>query len=547
MSAMTLPGGDSFDGYVISEEGAWCWFADPRAIHHRSDDGQIDNTYIGYIDTHGTIKAMQIDWKNGRKEEVLVRSCFQPDDHDCPTFLVLPDDRVMIFYSRHTDERCFYYRVTREKGDLTTFGEERKLLTRNNTTYPSPFILSDDPEHIYLCWRGINWHPTIGCLRMPDEDGVTDFEYEPLQIVQSTGARPYAKYASNGKDRIYVTYTTGHPDNEYPNFVYCNAINPVTLELEDIEGRKLAQLKDGPHHVNSKTDYLKANPAAVVDHSDSRDWVWEMALDSNERPVIAMVKISADKKSHKYYHVAWTGKKWKATYLADAGGHFHQSPDIEHCYSGGMTFDGSDSQCIYGSVPVSGKNGTVYEIVKFQVRRNGSVQKTQVTFNSEKNNSRPYYLPGPSNDLSLIWMNGDYYDWIVSEARPLGFSTSARSIIPLPDGVDSSAQTLLEENVSLSDLADKSAGKGLIWNLDGFSYGINRMTMKPFLIIGDKVCNSTNVIGTSDGWKHYRRATDGRWLSPVTPDSIQLRITCCDGVVKTYINGLLDQSAVIQK
>ena len=104
------------------------------------------------------------------KRQVLIRSYFQPDDHNNPTFLVLPDERVMIFYSRHTDEPCFYYRISQVPGDITTLGEEKKILTKDNTTYPSPFILSDDPEHIYLCWRGIRWHPTIARLSLPDEN-----------------------------------------------------------------------------------------------------------------------------------------------------------------------------------------------------------------------------------------------------------------------------------------------------------------------------------------------------------------------------------------
>ena len=47
---------------------------------------------------------MQYDFKKKRQDEVLIRSYFQPDDHNNPTFLVLPDERIMIFYSRHTDE-----------------------------------------------------------------------------------------------------------------------------------------------------------------------------------------------------------------------------------------------------------------------------------------------------------------------------------------------------------------------------------------------------------------------------------------------------------
>ena len=30
--------------YVITDKGAWCWFADPRALHYESKDGSINCT-----------------------------------------------------------------------------------------------------------------------------------------------------------------------------------------------------------------------------------------------------------------------------------------------------------------------------------------------------------------------------------------------------------------------------------------------------------------------------------------------------------------------
>jgi len=227
---------DICEGNVVTKEGAWCWFADPRALHYENKSGTINSTYIGYIDVHGNIKATQHNFLTGKNNEVLIRSCFQPDDHDNPSFLVLPDERIMIFYSRHTDEACFYYRISRKAGDIISLGAEMKIVTSEKTTYPSPFILSDDPTHIYLCWRGINWHPTIARLTIPDAGDKVSIDRGPYQIVQSTGARPYCKYHSNGRDKIYLTYTTGHPDNEYPDYVYFNYIDVNTLQLKDITG-----------------------------------------------------------------------------------------------------------------------------------------------------------------------------------------------------------------------------------------------------------------------------------------------------------------------
>ena len=56
-----------YEGDKLSDEGAWCWFADPRALHYENEKGTINKTYIGYIDIHGNIKAMQYDFKKKRR------------------------------------------------------------------------------------------------------------------------------------------------------------------------------------------------------------------------------------------------------------------------------------------------------------------------------------------------------------------------------------------------------------------------------------------------------------------------------------------------
>ena len=245
----------SYSGTELAKEGAWCWFADPRAM--RVKEGKTDAAYVGYIDNHGAVRALQLDYKRNTAEEVLVRSYFQPDDHNNPTFLALPDGRIMIFYTRHTDEPRFYYRISRRAGDITSLGDEKIIEVKNNTTYPSPFILSDDPQHIYLCWRGIGWHPTIAKLSMPDANDDLKIEWGPYQMVQSTGARPYAKYQSNGKDKIYLSYTTGHPDNELPNWLYFNTININAggePQLCDVNGKVLSTISEGKFNVFKRDD-----------------------------------------------------------------------------------------------------------------------------------------------------------------------------------------------------------------------------------------------------------------------------------------------------
>ena len=582
---MTAQQTETFSGSVVADEGAWCWFADPRAIHYKSADGTIDAAYIGYIDVHGAIKASQVDFKasaEGVQQDVLVRSRFQPDDHNNPTFLVLPDERVMIFYARHTDEPRFYYRISTKKGDITALGEEHEIKVANNTTYPSPFILSDDPEHIYLCWRGINWHPTIAKLSMPDENDKVSIEWGPYQMVQSTGARPYAKYHSNGKDKIYMAYTTGHPDNEWPNWLYFNTINinaqqsedgKVTTnpQLADLKGKVLSTISNGAFKVSKTDSYKSSYPGTILDApSNYRDWVWQIALDKDDHPVVAMVRISNDKNSHQYYYARWNGTSWRLTDLVNGGGRFHPS-NTEYCYSGGMALDEANINDIYLSVPTtSATTGTkVYEIWKYTVDDNGKVTaKEQVTRNSEKNNVRPFVLPGSADSkLRLCWMHGDYYYWLVRTGYPQGYPTGINSDYQLPAPTLQDVAPAFEkvwnmpiassEKVAIEAEGDDRFTLMLNWSIDHSHYGgtlmtmgnmeyaLDAATMKPYVKIGDRTYWSQSILGTSDAWATQSSGTDGKWY--LTKLGTWNATFTYDGKVLTvYREGWIDQKIEVE-
>ncbi len=547
---------------VVAEEGAWCWFADPRALHYENAAGTINATYIGYIDVHGNVKATQYDWKTNKKTDVLIRSYFQPDDHNNPTFVVLPDERVMIFYTRHTDEPCIWYRVSTKPGDITSLGDEKRLATANNTTYPSPFILSDDPNHIYLCWRGINWHPTIARLTMPDGNGDCKFDFGPKQIVQSTGARPYAKYQSNGKDKIYVSYTTGHPDNEMPDWLYFNVIDinkgngPI---LRDLNGKQLSIINNGVFNVSKTDSYASSYPATIVDKTSGvRNWVWQIALDKDENPVIAYPHIDDAKTNHIYYYARWNGSAWKSTKICNAGHAFHKNwNSTERCYSGGMSLDPDNINDLYVSVPT--KNGAfnkdgVYEIWKYTIDDKGTVTGSeQITKDSPKNNARPFVIPGSKNSkLRVTWMQGDYYYWIVRKGYPLGYPTAihcdyawqetARDLTTTKGLTLSSNQTL---NVALAMNTSKYNGT-LLSSADGkFVYALNGSTNYPELTINGTTYKSQNRLLTSDNWATNSTGTSGD-NHPTKVSTWVLTITYDGNVLTTYRNGLVDQVIAVE-
>ena len=553
----------TFAQNVVADEGAWCWFADPRALHYENASGTINATYIGYIDVHGNVKATQYDWVNNRKTDVLIRSYFQPDDHNNPTFIVLPDERVMIFYTRHTDEPCIWYRISQKPGDITALGEEKRLATANNTTYPSPFILSDDPQHIYLCWRGINWHPTIARLTMPDANDDCHFDFGPKQIVQSTGARPYAKYQSNGKDKIFVSYTTGHPDNEMPNWLYFNVIDinngngPI---LRDLKGKQLSIINNGVFNVSKTDSYANNYPATIVDKSANiRNWVWQIALDKDEHPVIGYTHIDDAKTSHVYWHAQWNGTNWVNTWVQYAGHAFHKNwNSTEKCYSGGMALDPEDPSTLYVSLPVKdgqyAKDG-VYEIWKYVVSGGQVVggSETFITTASTKNNARPFVIPGSKNSpMRLAWMNGDYYYWIVKQGYPQGYPTAVHcdynwqeELTQEPGGLDHLPYIALgaDKSVTIGFAMNTSKYEGKLLTIDGakpLTYALDGSDQYPVITIGDKTYKSQNRLLTSDDWATQSTGTSGDNHPTKVPTWV-LTLTYDGKTLTTYRNGLVDQ------
>ncbi|MBQ7462171.1 MAG: glycoside hydrolase family 88 protein [Prevotella sp.] len=551
---------EQYSGNIVADEGAWCWFADPRALHYENTSGTINATYLGYIDVHGNVMATQYDWLTGRKTDVLIRSYFQPDDHNNPTFVVLPDERVMIFYTRHTDEAKIWYRISRKPGDISALGEEKYLATANNTTYPSPFILSDDPTHIYLCWRGINWHPTIARLTMPDADDNCQFDFGPKQIVQSTGARPYAKYQSNGKDKIYLSYTTGHPDNEMPDWLYFNVIDinngngPI---LRDIKGTELKKVADGVFNVNKQSSYASSYPLTIVDNSSNiRNWVWQITLDENENPVIAYPHIDDAKTTHVYWYARWNGTEWKRTWVQYGGHAFHQNwNSTERCYSGGMTIDPDNIHDLYLSIPTSGgeysKDG-VYEIWKYTINDAGEVAgKEQITRNSAKNNVRPFIIPGSKNSpMRLAWMNGDYYYWMVQKNYPKGYPTDIRCdhewtetqrdvAAAEADGISLSVGQTLQLTLAMNDA---NYGGTLLATADGTTlrYALDAASQYPELTLSGTTYRSQNRLLTSDNWATNSTGTSGD-NHPTKLQTWVLTIVNDGKTLTVYRNGLVDQ------
>ncbi|MCE5248999.1 BNR repeat-containing protein [bacterium] len=377
---------------TIAQDGAWCWFADPRAVYYR---GEYSRTYIGWVTRVGDIVVASFDHATQQIETASVRHKLQADDHANPALFVRRDGRIMVFYSAHAGP-SMYYRISARPEDITEWSDEYELITNiegeMGYTYPNPLAVS---EGMYLFWRGGDFKPDFSF----SEDGIS---WSPARtLIAGHGARPYIKYESNGYDTIHFAFTDGHPRNEETNSIYYACMRDgVLYRAGGIEIKSAGELPLEP----SEADLVYDGAA-----NHARAWIWDIALDGSGRPVI-VYGAYPNTKDHRYRYACWNGERWVDNEMVQAGDWFPQTPkgeeEREPHYSGGVVLDHNDPSIVY----LSRRQNGVFEIERwFTGNRGVSWLSDRITSNSRWNNVRPVVPRGsPSDGIRVIWMQGPY-------------------------------------------------------------------------------------------------------------------------------------------
>lgn len=399
-SATPLRAAQPGEAYAdFTADGGWCWFSNPRAV---SRDGK---TYSGWVTEDGTVQAAELDHASGRVTTVNLHEQYQRDDHDNPSFLFLPDGRLMAFYSQHGGGKfpAIHTRSTVRAGDFTEWTPEVALPLKDDSggkagiSYCNPHLLSEENNTLYLFWRGFSFKPTMS---KSTDGGKT---WTPAQVVFSRpglppGNRPYAQYASNGKNRIHMLFTDGHPRNEASNSVYYACYRNGAFYKAD--GTRICGVDELPFTPEQADCVYDAKKTGV------RAWVWDIAFDKNENPVVAYTRLPADD-DHRYHCARWDGKGWLDTELCAGGKWFPQTPpgkkESEPHYSSGLALDHEDPSVVYLSRPVNG----VREIERWTTADGGKSWKSEaVTTNSKFDNIRPVVVRDHATDgPTALWMN----------------------------------------------------------------------------------------------------------------------------------------------
>ena len=236
------------DGELVAD-GSWCWFQDPRAVHHV---GAHDRTYVGYVTSRGDIDIISQDNGTAALTHTTLHPRLIADDHAAPGLVVLPNGKIAVFYATHGGDHYMRYRVSTTPENITTFGPERTLNLGGPVTYANPIYLPAE-QRLFLFYRGTS---TPWMTSTADLTGLTGWT-TPRQVITprathtavSALTRPYVKYATNDHDEIAVLFTDGHPQGDTENGLPTSTYE-ITYKAGAFWTPAGANLGAGPIHID---------------------------------------------------------------------------------------------------------------------------------------------------------------------------------------------------------------------------------------------------------------------------------------------------------
>jgi hypothetical protein len=292
------------DIQTLAADGAWCWFSDPRAVYY---EGDYQRTYLGWVDSRGNISVGYYDHRWKTYSARTLHQNLEVDDHDNPTLLFTPDGRLLFFYSRHSRGDPIYLMEARQPESLAEWAPRRELFLNdtaayrglyNSYTYTNPCLLEEENNRIYLFWRGMDFKPNVS---FSDDLGKTWAPGKIMILPERTyrNRRPYLKVAGNGRDRIHLAFTDGHPNKEPTNSIYYACYRDGAFYRAD--GSRITTYEKLPFEPRQASIVYDAVPTR------EKAWIWDVAADSLDRPAVVYARFPDDA-HHVYYYARWDGK-----------------------------------------------------------------------------------------------------------------------------------------------------------------------------------------------------------------------------------------------
>jgi rhamnogalacturonyl hydrolase YesR len=453
---------DQHNFTVFMKDGGWCWYQDPRVI---VNDGKL---IIGGVQGNGTGPAQVgiYDLDAGKAlGTVLMQDNFDRDDHNSPVFYTRPDNRILSVYAKHHKEPKFYTRIS-ESGNPLKWSDERSYDTKDHATYANLYELKQENK-LYNFFRGIQFNPTF--VTSTDGGKTWGDETHFIKSEVKGGARPYCRYASNGKDTVFVSFTDGHPRKVGNSIYYAEFRNGSFWRADGTLIKNLAT--DGPLRPSEAELVFKGSgemgTRARLSVPDSA-WTSSMAIDKNGHPHMAYTLYKSNE-DHRYRIATWDGTQWHDREVAYGGNCLY---DGESSYTGLIALDPRDPEYAVISTDVNPQRGSgngTHEIYRARVGLKDSINQIRweaITRRSPVRNIRPMIVYN-GEDRVVLWNRGAFSSFTNYQLDTVGFvENNAKA----DQAVDPSNQAaILELMKRAKDFQERGGRLGFNW-IDGTFY-----------------------------------------------------------------------------
>ena len=391
----------SMKGELLIQDGAWCWFSDPRAVYHHGTREQI---YFGYINSSGDVCIGSKDLESEQLNQFVLHDTLEIDDHNVPSILVLPSGKLMAFYNEHNGN--VYLRKSANSEDISSW-DGSQIVAREteqyNYCYTNPVQLKEENGRIYLIGRKVgptrsfdNWWQY---MKYSDDEGQT--WSDDIVLLDNEGRKnpPYLKVATDHLSRIDFLFTDGHPKIGSDVSVYHMYYDEGVFFQTN--GDTLAGMDQLPIPIASVNKLYDASETNI------RAWIWDIALDRGH-PVITYSRYPTED-DHIYHFAYWQNNEWVDREVVNSGSWMAslRQGDVvrEAHYSGGIVLDQQDPRHTYLAREINGK----FEIEHYQLLPDGQWTTSLITAGSSVNNVRPYVVYNtPPGYAIMLWMSGVY-------------------------------------------------------------------------------------------------------------------------------------------
>ncbi len=409
---------------VYNDNAAWCWYQDERAIIVNNQlifSSVGDASGTGGSARDGDIEVTTVNLSTMNSQIFTLCDALETgDDHDAAAFMVRPDGNILAVYCKHGGDSLVRWRITTNPGDTTSWTAQQSLNVNSNygATYENLYRLSSSGL-TYNFYRGQDYNPNV----LVSSNNGSTWSIAGRLIRTGAGTRPYAKYASNGVDKVYFTYTDGHPHNLVTN-LYC-----AYMQGSNIYNMSGALI--GTVDTSSTSGIAPSAGTKIFDaasNGNNRAWCTDMLLDTAGNPVAAY-SVYKTNDDHRYRYAKWNGTSWSDHEIAYAGQCLYTA---EEHYTGLISINPSDVNTVYISTNADPVRGTAltssadgkrhWEVYRGFTNDGGTTWSwTAVTANSTADNLRPNLPVWNTTHTALSFMRGTYTSWTNWDTDAVGY------------------------------------------------------------------------------------------------------------------------------